>query len=201
MSDLLSDGRSVEVRRLAFLELEDLVPYADPGLYIHVYVVEGHDQPVGYGLSDFGEIPERPEGVYEETVPGTELHARWSQYNLYRAVLTHDRKRSELREVYLENCARHILTECIGPADRLRIVMPEDFEVVYRLALCPEVSEEDVVAVLATTFQGYMEGEAVVGVLEEAAWIGRFLYTDQALGDAINVGSWAGPTRVRPAAG
>jgi len=196
---MLSDGQPIEVRRLAFLELEEHVPYPDPGLYIHVYVIDGHDQPVGYGLDDFGEIPERPEAPFAGADPDSELHARWEQYNLYRAVLTHERKRSDIREEYLRACALYILAECISPEDRVRIVTPEDFEFIYRLALCPEVTEEDIVAILAATFRGYMEGEAIVGILEEAAWIGRILYTDPALGDAINVRAWAGPESVQSA--
>lgn len=196
---MLSDGQPIKVRRLAFLELEEHVPYPDPGLYIHVYVVEGHDQPVGYGLHDFGEIPERPEEPFAGAHPDSELYARWQQFNLYRAVLTHERKRSDIREEYLRACAVYILAECISLEDRPRIVTPEDFEYIYRWALCPEVTEEDIAAILATTFRGYMEGEAIVGILEEAAWIGRILYTDPSLGDAINVGAWAESKTVQPA--
>lgn len=194
---MLSDGQPIEVRRLAFLELENNVPYLDPGLYIHVYVIDGHDQPVGYGLHDFGEIPERPDTPFSEAEPGTVLQAEWEQYNLYRAVLTHERKRSDIREEYLEACARYILEKCIASEDRARIVTPDDFEYVHRMALCPEVTEEDIAAILASTFRGSLEGQAVVGVLEEASRVGRILYTDSTLGAAIHVESWAESDSVR----
>lgn len=182
----MSDGQPVEVRRLKFLELEDEVPYPDPGLYIHIYMVDGHPQHVGYGLQDFSEIPEKPATPFAEVQPDTLEEALWGQYHLYRAVLTHEHNRNELREKYLVNCAYHILANCIDSADRKRIITPADYDIVYRLALCPEVTEEDIVAVLATVFQGNLEGQAFVDFDEETEWVGRVLYSDTRLGTEIN---------------
>lgn len=187
MSNILSDGQPVEVRRLRFLELEDEVPYLDPGLYIHTYMVEGHPQEVAYGLEDYAEIPERPKIPLTKVQPDSYEAALWEQYHLYRAVLTHEHKRTELREQYLVDCARYILAFCLNPADQKRIVTSGDYKSVYRLALCPEVTEEDIIACLATTFQGYVEGQAFMDLAREAKGVGRILFADTALGAAINV--------------
>ncbi len=196
MSNLLSDGQPVEVRRLKFLELEDEVPYPDPGLYIHIYIVDGHPQHVGYGLQDFGEIPEKPTTPFAEVQPGTLEEALWGQYHLYRAVLTHEHNRNEVREKYLVDCTYHILANCIDSIDRERIITPTDYDVVYRLALCPEVTEEDIVAVLAAVFQGSLEGQAFMDFTQETEWVGRVLYSDTALGTTINVQSWLDPAAI-----
>lgn len=189
MSNLLSDGRPVEVRNLAFLELEDKVPYPDPGLYIHTYMVVGHPQQVAYGLDDYAEIPERPKTLLVEAQPGSYEAALWEQYNLYRAVLTHERKRQDIREQYLVDCARYILEKCIGIDDRGRVLTPNDYKAIYRLALCPEVTEEDIVAVLANTFQGHLEGKAFVDFGKEAAQIGRQLFANSAMGIEVHEGA------------
>ncbi len=182
----LSDGLPIEVRRLQFLELEDQVPNEDPGLYIHTYVVNGYPQEVGYGLEDYAEIPERPAQPLHEAEVGSYLEAQWEQYNLYRAVLTHERKRADLRDKYLIDCAKYILETCISPEDRMRILTTEDYQMVYNAALCPEVTEGDIVAVLAQTFQGNVEGQAFVEFIESAAEIGRVLYSNPVVGIALD---------------
>jgi hypothetical protein len=187
MNNVLSDGQPIEVRRLAFMELELQVPYPDPGLYIHTYIVDGHPQPIAYGLDDYAEIPERPKTSFADIQPGSYDEALWQQYNLYRAVLAHERKRQDVREQYLEDCAQYILAHCIDPADGERIVTPDDFKIVHRLALCPEVTEEDIVAVLAGTFQGHLEGKAFMEFDQKVAGIGRNLHADQAVGASVNV--------------
>jgi len=151
-------------------------------------MVEGHPQQVAYGLDDYAEIPGRPKGSFAEAQSGSYEAALWEQYNLYLAVLTHERKRQDIREQYLIDCARYILENCISTDDRLRVDNPNDFKMIHRLALCPEVTEEDIVAVLATTFQGYLEGAAFVDFGEEATRIGWELFTDTALGAPINAG-------------
>ena len=186
MNNILLDGQPVEVRRLRFLELEDKVPYLDPGLYIHTYTVEGHPQQVAYGLQDYEVIPERPKTPLSEAQANSYEAALWEQYNLHRAVLTHEQKRTEIREQYLVDCARYILANCLDPFDRDRIVTSDDFDTIYRLALCPEVTEEDIIACLASTFQGYVEGQAFMDLAREAERVGRILFTDTALGAAIN---------------
>lgn len=160
---------------MAFLELEDQVSYPDPGLYIHIYMVDGHPQEVAYGLQDYAEIPERPKTPRAEAQPDSYEAALWEQYSLYRAVLTHEQKRTEIREKYLVDCARYILANCLDPSDRDRIVTPEDFDIIYHLALCPEITEEDIIACLANTFQSYMEGQAFVDLAKEAGEVGRVL--------------------------
>lgn len=190
MSNLLSDGQPVEVRRLKFLELEDQVPYLDPGPYIHTYVIDDYPQPVAYTLDDYEEIPRRPDRPFSEATEGDGLYERWLQFRLYRAVLTHERNRIDTRETYHVDCAHYIMRTCLSPEDRERIVTPDDYIVLYHLALCPEITEEDIMAILASTFQGYLEGAAVMDLAQEARRSGWFLYSDTTLGAAINTAAF-----------
>ncbi len=182
----LSDGKEIEVRRLKFLELEDRVPNEDPGLYVHTYSVNGYPQEVAYGLQDYEEIPEKPPKPLHEAEPDSYLEAQWEQYHLYRAVLTHERRRSDIRDEYLVNCAKYILDTCISEEDRQRVLTAEDYQKVFNGALCPEVTEGDIVAVLATTFQGHVEGQAFMEFIEKSTEIGRLLYSNPVVGIALH---------------
>ena len=186
MNNILSDGKPVEVRRLIFLELEQKVPYPDPGEYVHTYMVEGHPQEVSYGMEDYSEIPTRPDTPLPEVEAGSYEAALWEQYHLYRAILHHEHNRSELRDRYLVDCAEYILVECVRSTDRSRIITPADYKVVHRLALCPEVTEEDIVAVLATTFQGYVEGQIFMDLIGEAKRFGGLLFSNPPLGAPLD---------------
>lgn len=177
----------MEVRRLYFLELEDNIPYPDPGPYIHVYKYpEGGEQHVVYGLEDFDEVPVKPDILFELTQPGTEEYALWERYNLYQAILLHERNCSEIREQYLRDVAEYILRECISKEDRATLLI-EQISDVYRQALCPEVKEGDLMAVLADTFQGYVEGEIIVRLIKGITDFGGVLSGYQALGNQPDV--------------
>ncbi len=69
------------------------------------------------------------------------------------------------------------MTIKVSPEDQERILTPEDYQVVYKGALCPEVTEGDIVAVLATIFQGHVEGQA------------RVLYSNPMVGIAFHAKS------------
>lgn len=174
----------MEVRRLYFLELEDNIKWDDPGLYIHTYhYPEGGEQHVVYTLADFDEVPVEPDIVFELTQPGTEQYAFWERYNLYRAILLHEQKRAEIREDYLRRCSKYILEHCIE--NRQEVLTPQQFEELYRKALCPEVSEEDLIAVLANTFPGLMERKMSMEGNEQIEAFRRLILSDTTLGIGI----------------
>ncbi len=173
----------MEVRRLYFLELEDNVKWEDPGPYIHIYrYPEGGEQHVAYILTDFDEVPAKPTIVFELTQPGTEQYAFWERYNLYQAILLHEQNRAELREDYLKRCTRYILEHCVQEP----VQTPQQFEELYRKALCPEVGEEDLIAVLANTFPGLMERYVSVESNEQLETIRRRVLSNTTLGATID---------------
>lgn len=178
----------MDVRRLYFLELEDHIPYDDLGPYIHIYYYpEGGEQHVAYGLTDFDEVPVKPDIPFEQTQPDTEKYALWQQYNLYQAILLHENKRVEVQQEYLVAVSRYILENCISIEDRGTLTI-EQFSNVYRRALCPEVGEEDLLTVLADIFQGFVEGEIIARLIEKLAGFGGIIPSNQALGNPADVG-------------
>lgn len=176
-----------------------MVPFVPTkGPYIHVYQYEGYEQHVPYSVTDFEEIPQKPETSFELAAPGSELLARWEQYHLYEAVVLHEYERHQEREEHLRNQARYILNNCISEADRKRIVSAEDYRRIYAAAICPEVTEEDIADVLASTFQGYMEGEVFVGISEHFKVFGRLLAANTVLGVGVDAEVESEPAGVRP---
>lgn len=174
----LSGDNEIEVRQLMFLELEEQVVFPDNHPYLHTYMVEGHPQVVGYTLDDYQETPIKPQVPYENTEPDTFDRALWEQYRLYRAVLLHEQSQVKLQENYLEDCAKYILRACVSDKDRDSVVSANDYDSIYRAVLCPEVKEEDILAALASVFQGHMEGNLLMDCIEETARIGRAIYAD-----------------------
>lgn len=195
----LSNGEPILVRRLYFLELDEKVPFKDVGPHIHTYIVDGgKEQRVAYGLEHFQVTPEKPKTPYEKaTNPETEEYALWARYNLYQAILLHEDGRHQARESHLVEIAKYILSTCISKEDRARVITPDDYEVVYRQALCPEIGEEDIIAVLASTFQGVLEGTIFVEQLGKTTSIRRKLQSIETMGSYVNVTDGIEPTAVR----
>lgn len=195
----LSDNEPILVRRLYFLELDEKVPFNDVGPYIHTYVLDGDkEQRVAYGLEHFQVVPEEPKTLFEKALdPESEEFALWARYNLYQAILLHEDGRHQARERHLVSIAKYILSTCISKEDRARVITPDDFGVVYRQALCPEVSEEDIIAVLASTFQGLVEGEIFVEQLSKSTSLWRQLQSVEAMGSYFNVKNEIEPTAIR----
>jgi hypothetical protein len=52
------------------------------------------------------------------------------------------------------------MANCLGKEERSRIVTEEDWQKVYRAAMIPTVTEEDIEAALSRIFQGYIQGQA-----------------------------------------
>lgn len=195
----LSDDGPILVRRLYFLELDEKVPFQDIGPYIYTYIIDGgKEQHVAYGLEHFQVVPGEPNTPFEKaTGPETEEFALWAQYNLYQAILLHEDRRHQARESHLVDIAKYILSTCISKEDWLRVVTPEDFGTVYRQALCPEVGEEDIIAVLADTFQGYLEGTIFVEQLSKSTTLRRQLQSITAMGSYVNVTDEIEPAAIR----
>lgn len=195
----LSDGGPIFVRRLYFLELDEKVPFQDIGPYIHTYIIDGgKEQYVAYGLEHFQVVPDEPKTLFEKALdPESEEYALWAQYNLYQAILLHEDRRHQARESHLVEIAKYILTTCISKEDWARVITPDDYDVVYRQALCPEVSEEDIIAVLADTFQGFMEGAIFVDQLSKFTALRRQLQSVTALGSYFDVTDGVEPAEIR----
>jgi hypothetical protein len=150
---VLSDKRPCEVRRLHFLEIEDNVSYNVDPPYTHTYE---NGQEVQIVLTDWNTPPQKPNKPFSTAQPGTELYALWETYNLYQAVLLHERRRARQTHAYLIDVARYVKNNCLKNGDGKRIITAADYEAISAEAICPEVTREDLEAELASTFQGIL---------------------------------------------
>lgn len=156
---VLSDGKPIQVRRLRFLELNDRVPFDDPGPYIHAYVVGSRIVEEPYTLDDFKSEDVRPPEITEAEAKETDNQTaidQWERWHLFKAVARQAEIQSEYLVEYVKRCARYIFGNCIERADLERIVEPGDYRVVYELGVPLEAREEDFEAELASTFPGFM---------------------------------------------
>ena len=106
----------------------------------------------------------------------------WQQYDLYLSVVRHEHKRREVFLTYRKNCARYVLAHCVSEADRALIVTSDDYTALFKEAFCPELSEEDLSAVLADTFQGFLSRTAFAPSDVSTTILSRLLLADKALG-------------------
>lgn len=143
---LPSDGNPIRVKILPLYALEDIPPEIPPDFS---YVVKGGDggtYEVTFPLEERLAINPQP--------PGPEA-GEWEriEWDRLQAALRRREQQAEARRQRSINCARRIIGE-LDPADQERIVNEDDYDAIYRLALAPEVSKEDIARELRAFFQG-----------------------------------------------
>ena len=151
----LSDGKPYQILRpLGLFELDPIGPDI-PGPYrysILTYtgqVFEAEYQP--------GQAPPiKPDEAEPE--PGSPAWHQLREWDTYQAYLAHETTRSQAIEQWLNNCAGHILTNCLDEATRLRLVEPQDWQAVYTAAMVPRLTMEDIGAALRQTFRASFDG-------------------------------------------
>jgi hypothetical protein len=92
----------------------------------------------------------------------------WQEWDTYQAAISHHQHQLILAEKYAKDVAAYIMANCLGEEERSRIVTEEDWQKVYRAAMIPTVTEEDIEAALSRIFQGYVQGQADPASTERA---------------------------------
>jgi hypothetical protein len=140
----LSDGADCEVRVLGLFELQnEVAPEEEPGPFVYTYeVLGGQVVSKTYDAEDFANPP------------------TWQEWDTYQAAVAHQQQQLILAEKYAKDVAAYIMANCLGKEERSRIVTEEDWQKVYRAAMIPTVTEEDIEAALSRIFQGYIQGQA-----------------------------------------
>lgn len=160
----LSDNLPFKVRKLGIFELDELRP-KPLGPFTYTMTVLGKEYQAEFSLENWPTPPPKPETPeYAATEHSQDWYA-WHDYKLYQAAMLHQSKRHEQMAEFIENVARHIITNACED-DTNRIVTNEDWEKVYEAALIPQLTVEILSEVLAQTYQAEFEGVDVFQALE-----------------------------------
>ena len=145
----LTDGGSVEVRRLGMFELDD-VPKDIPGPYtVPILFSSGVIYEQTY---DYSQVREKPDTPLEEVEEGTMAWYDWQSYLRYQDALTHRRKMSEAYADYCERIKTYILATCVTGDVLVSALSHEDWQAILHSALCPQVSLQEVRAAISVSF-------------------------------------------------
>lgn len=151
---VLSDNEPCKVRQLGLFELdgkgrEILGVYRYSLLLATGQIVEDE-----YDIRALDFIPTPPDMPTEEIRAGSPEWEQLKEWETYLAALAHEKLRIESYEGYVSDIAAYILSSCLAPEDRNRIITSEDWEKVYLAAIVPELTMEGVAACLRDTFYG-----------------------------------------------
>lgn len=155
---ILSDGLPCRVRQLALFELDSAGRQVLGAYRYTLLLATGQIVEDEYDLRALTYTPTPPDKPANEIVPNSPEWYQLQEFETYRAALAHERLRTESYEGYVEDIAHYILENCLATEDRVRLVMPEDWQKVYHTALVPQLTEEGLAQCLRDTFQGYIQG-------------------------------------------
>lgn len=160
----LSDGLPCQVRVLGLFELDTLGPDIPGPYFYQVLTYTGVVYDIEYPLPDKPPVKPVLSGA-EGPEAGSDDWHQLNEYEIYQAALAHEEKRMQAIEDWLNNCAAHILAECLEPEDRTRLVEVEDYQTVYAAATVPKLKLEDIGAVLRSTFRAEFGGREILEAL------------------------------------
>jgi hypothetical protein len=110
--------------------------------------------------------PEKPIlSEAEGPAQGTPEWKAQQEYDTWLCAVAHEDTRTRAIEEWLNNCAAYIVQNCLEPADRERLVEPEDYQAVYHAALVPKLTRDDVARALSQTFRAEFEGLPILDAL------------------------------------
>lgn len=152
----LSDGQPCRVRVLGLFELNGKGREV-LGVYRYsLLLATGQITEDEYDLRALDEIPRPPDKPVEEIKTGSVDWYDLKEYETYLCAVTHEKHRIESYHDYVQDITAYILTNCLSPEDRNRIVTVEDWEAIYQIVFVPELTMEVIRQCLADTFQGFL---------------------------------------------
>lgn len=158
----LPTGFLVRVRKLKLFEL-DCIPFnqAEPFTYTY-HLPGGKTKEAVYDISQWPEPPKPPKVPKEVCDPQSMEAALWKVYDTYQSALLHRIREVSAGEEYAFNIARYILQDCLSESDRALVQTPNDYELIYQMALTPEVTLGDLKEQLRQTFSATYDGQPVL---------------------------------------
>jgi hypothetical protein len=160
---VLSDGHPCEVRRLGLYELLDkgrpiVGPYRYSLLMATGQIVEDE-----YDIRALTYEPTAPDVAPDKIKDGSQAAYQLKEYETYLAAVSHEKTRVESYFGYIDDITAYILTNCLASDDTRHIVTIEDWDAVYKAALVPELTIEEVANTLEKVFRGHIQWQAGAG--------------------------------------
>jgi len=155
---ILSDGEECSVQRLELFELTRVGPMPPPDFEYEIESGDGKSYKIIYPLQERLKNP--PKEPTAES--GKWDHIEWDRF---QAALTVRQKQLEIRHERLINCAIYIIEHCLIEKDRSRVVTKEDYQKIYRLAICPEITMEDIQQELNNFYHANWGGDDLLQLL------------------------------------
>lgn len=152
----LSDGVPCSVRRLGLFELDGIRLDTIGPFTFQDTTLTGDTFDIEYDGSQWVIPPEKPDKPINEIEEGSEEWYQYREAQLYEGWVNHEKRRVEDVVSYCHRVAAYILDNAISQDDRRRIYTESDWEAIHFAALTPQVTQEDIAAVLRDTFPGYV---------------------------------------------
>ena len=149
----LSDGKPCTVRVLGLFDLDHINLHEKlPGEFCEEFEMGGKIVLKPYIPPDIP--PAKPTGSKKTTLKGSTEWHDWMEYETYSLYIEHRKKEAVVMSRYMEDVAKHIMSDCVETTDRSRIIESLDWRDVRRAALSAKISREDLATALADTFPG-----------------------------------------------
>ena len=149
------------VRRLGIFELDAIQP-PNTRPFVYTEKIGGNEITRPFDVSAWAEPPKPPTPEQMAAVPGTVPYYYYFEWSLYWAATYRAKENREDVKRYCKDVANYILSTCISPEDKERIVTADDFRLVWSAALVPQLALEDLALSLEYTFRANFDGEAVL---------------------------------------
>ena len=149
------------VRRLGIFELDAIRP-PDTRPFVYTEKLGGNEITRPFDVSAWDKPPNPPTPEQMAAQPGTVPYYFYFEWQLYWAATYKAKENKEDVKRYCKDVANYILSTCISPEDKGRVVTAEDFCLVWAAALVPQLSLEDLAQSLEHTFRANFDGEAVL---------------------------------------
>jgi len=149
------------VRRLGIFELDAIQP-PNTRPFVYTEKIGGNEITRPFDVSAWAEPPKPPTPEQMAAVPGTVPYYYYFEWSLYWAATYKAKENREDVKRYCLDVKNYILSTCISPEDKERIVTADDFRLVWSAALVPQLALEDLALSLEYTFRANFDGEAVL---------------------------------------
>lgn len=145
----LVNDKTIDVRRLGMFEIDD-IPKDIPGPYtVSILFDSGevYEQPL-----DLTTPRRKPDKPFEDCEEKSSDWHDWREYYSWQEGLLHAQKQWEAYCDYCERVAVYIRQNCILTEIDHDEIMVDDWPRIYRAALCPMVTMEDIAAAMRQNF-------------------------------------------------